>query len=118
MKYAIFLLCLFPFVSLASSKEEVIDYLSMVSRAYKIDTGVFVATAICESGLNPNAIGDGGRAKNIFQFHAPTFRAFSQEVNVPDLEYNNWRHQAWLAAWGFANGKKSHWTCFKQVVRA
>jgi len=41
----------------------------------------------CESRNNPYAIGDGGKARGLLQFHAETLWAYNQRYKVlPDLE--------------------------------
>ena len=50
----------------------------------------------CESGKNPLAVGDNGRARGVFQFHFPTFSAFmikyalAEESMLPSLYTDTW----------------------------
>lgn len=71
--------------------------------------------AFCESSYRPEAVGDGGRAKNIFQFHKPTFDEFEAKYGE-DLNYNSAYDQTKLASKMVRDGKGYHWTCFKKVV--
>ncbi len=66
--------------------------------------------AWCESSYNPQAVGDGGRAKNIMQFHKPTFDQFSKEMGEP-LNYDSAYDQIKLADYMWEKDLKSHWTC-------
>ena len=68
--------------------------------------------AKCESGLNQKAIGDGGKAIGIFQFHQPTWDLFSKKMGE-ELDIHSANDQARLASWAFAHGLESHWTCSK-----
>ena len=74
-----------------------------------------VRVAYCESGFNPNAVGDQGRARGIFQFWRGTFlgtdvgatygwdAAFDAEINVR------------AAAELVARGGWGPWTCARKV---
>ncbi len=68
--------------------------------------------AMCESSLHPNIKGDGGRAFGIFQYHRPTFDAFSKLMGEK-LDYYSYSDQAKLTAWIWKHYPKykSHWTC-------
>lgn len=69
-----------------------------------------LAVSKCESGYNPKAVGDGGRARNIFQFHKPTWDSFTKKMGE-ELDYNSYHDQSKVASWAFSNGYASHWTC-------
>lgn len=68
----------------------------------------------CESNFNPNAIGDGGKAKNIFQYHEETFNRYAK-LYGEKLDYNSYADQAKLTSWIFVNyPKEKHaWSCYK-----
>lgn len=72
-----------------------------------------LTVAKCESGYNPKAVGDGGRAVNIFQYHRPTFDRFSKLMGE-ELDYYSYYDQAKLTAWiwKYYPQYKNHWTCF------
>lgn len=92
------------------------NYLISTAHRYNISTVPYVMIAYAESGLNPKAIGDKGLARNIFQFHELTFNSFKKEAKMEWLEYDNWKHQAELAAWSFKNGKEEHWPTVKSIL--
>ena len=71
----------------------------------------------CESGGNPEALGDNGRAKSILQFHEPTFRRYCVEKygytdNIWDTDV-----QINCAAEMLNNGLGYHWTCYNKVMK-
>lgn len=93
----------------AMSIPELIDYLATENATQ------LKKVAWCESSYNPKAIGDGGKAKNILQFHEPTFSQFSKEMGEP-LNYDSAYDQIKLANYMWNKGKQHHWTCYKKVI--
>jgi len=83
---------------------------------YQIDVQEYLGVIDCESSWNIAAVGDSGRAYSLLQFHAPTFEGFKEEAEMTDLEYDSWKDQLRLGAWGFANDKEHHWTCWKLLT--
>lgn len=69
--------------------------------------------ARCESSLNPSAIGDHGAAVGLFQFHPATFMANVRYGGFPyDLgDRFDPAASANVAAWMFARGQSSQWSC-------
>lgn len=91
------------------------QYADKYATQYGIDASVFKKVMFCESSNNPKAIGDGGRAKNVMQFHKPTFDAYAKKYGE-ELDYNSYHDQIELAAWMFSKGEQGHWTCYKIVT--
>lgn len=85
---------------------------------YQVNEQLLLKVMHCESSGNQNAIGDGGKARNIFQFHEPTFNYFEKQLGE-DLDYNSLHDQAKLAAYMFSKGEsyRKHWTCYKKVLK-
>ena len=48
------------------------------AEANDIQPDKFLKLAVCESGLNNNAIGDKGKAKGLYQFHKKTWNSYSE----------------------------------------
>ncbi len=93
------------------SVKETISYYASIN---EVSERELMLVAKCESSFNPKATGDGGRAKNIFQYHKPTFDSFSKLLGE-ELDYHSYNDQAKLTAYIWANYPKykSHWTCAK-----
>lgn len=82
------------------------------SEQYGIDLRTSLAVARCESNFKPEAVGDNGLAKNVYQFHFSTFTQFAKELGEP-LNYENTEDNIRLANWAFAKGYgPRHWTCW------
>lgn len=95
------------------SPREVITY---YSNLYGADEVTLMKMATCESTMNPKAIGDGGRARNIFQYHKPTFDRYSKLLGET-LDYHSYHDQAKLTAWLYVNHPEElrAWTSFRAL---
>lgn len=63
----------------------------------KINPDKFLLLAVCESGLNQQAVGDKGKAKGIYQFHLGTWNRYAELYNAP-INRDNATDQIYLAA--------------------
>lgn len=90
-------------------KELIVHFADM----YGANEDELLVVAFCESGYKPHAVGDGGRARNIFQFHKPTFDRYARLMGE-ELSYDSAHDQAKLAAWIFKHYPKERraWTCW------
>lgn len=73
----------------------------------------------CESGGNPEAIGDEGKAIGILQFHYPTFKRYCVErydyrndITDPEIQYNCARE---MLAENFDN--VLNWSCYLKIKK-
>lgn len=101
-------------VSVVISKD-IPTMIEQVSRQHGANPSLMKKVAFCESSYRPEAVGDGGRAKNIFQFHKPTFNEFEKKYGE-DLNYNSAYDQTKLASKMIRDGKGSHWTCHTKIL--
>lgn len=83
------------------------------AKEYSAPENELLKVAFCESGYNPKAIGDNGEARNIFQYHRPTFIEYSKLMGET-LNYDSAHDQVKLTAWIFKNYPKEKiaWTCY------
>jgi len=88
-----------------SSKEQIKEAINFVSEEYGLDNDGLYRLILCESSLNPYSVGDSGKARNLAQFHKPTFDHFCSG------EYDNAKDQLICLAQMLKNGLGSHWTC-------
>lgn len=95
------------------SPKEVITYYSDI---YGADEKLLLAMADCESNFNPSAIGDGGRAKSIFQYHRGTFDRYAKLFGQ-QLDYHSYHDQAKLTAWLSVSNPKAlnEWTSYRAI---
>ncbi len=70
---------------------------------------------MCESGWRHDAVGDGGKARGIAQFHLATFNRMKRLAAQPQLQWRNPAHQVWLLQWALTNGYGDHWSCYKSL---
>lgn len=70
--------------------------------------------AWCESTHRPYAVGDGGRAVGIMQFHRPTFDMYSKQMGE-ELNYESSYDQIKVADYMWNKGLQRHWTCWGKV---
>ena len=91
----------------------VTETISFYAELHGANLSELLTVAKCESGYNPKAVGDGGRAVNVFQYHRPTFNSFSKLMGE-ELDYYSYLDQSKLTAWIWVHypSYKSHWTCY------
>lgn len=82
---------------------------------YEIDRDLALSVAQCESELKTTAIGDGGRARGVYQFHRPTFDLLSRKMGEK-LDYKNTEDNIKLAMWAFSTDRGFHWSCYKKIT--
>lgn len=92
-----------------------VEYATKYSQYYGIDESVFKKVMWCESHNNPDASGDGHKAKNVFQFHKGTFDSYAKKLGEP-LDYNSYHDQTKLAAYMFSIGEANHWTAYRAIM--
>ncbi len=97
-------------------KECVVRLIQKYSNQYEVSQKLALDIAACESSLKPTALGDGGKAYGIYQFHKPTFELFSKKLGEK-LNYYNTEDNIKLAIWALANDKGHHWSCYKKLKR-
>lgn len=85
------------------------------TKQYGVDPVIFKKVMFCESSNNPDAVGDHGLARNVMQFHKPTFDSYAK-LYGKQLSYDSYEDQIELAAWMFSNGEQHHWTCYSTVT--
>jgi hypothetical protein len=68
----------------------------------------------CESQWKEDAIGDGGRAYGLAQFHRPTWD-WLVKLSGKNLDYYNPQHQIELLDWALENGRGYLWTCWRKL---
>lgn len=79
------------------------------ARNYGVDEESMLAVAMCESSLNPEAIGDSGNSRGIFQIH---------KKYHPDISDNQAFDPDFSAEWTadqFSKGKQHLWTCSRTL---
>lgn len=96
------------------------EYVDFMADTYGVSAHEMKVTINCESGWNPGAINDQEQHSDgyhssygIAQYHPKTFASFAESAGIQNPDINNPFHQIEAMAWGFANGKQRHWTCWR-----
>ena len=91
-------------VSVSSLAQEIVE----TARLFGIDEGRFLATAKCESSLNPSAIGDDGESIGIFQIHLPSHPSVTKELAL---------NASWAIKWAAEKFRADPriWVCYKKL---
>lgn len=97
------------------------EFIRMMEIEYGLRKNILRNTLWCESRLDHSICENGGycdngKAYGIAQFHKGTFEDFKKESGMQELDYTSKTAQIRLAAWGFANSKASHWTCYRSLL--
>ncbi len=82
---------------------------------YEIDRELALNVALCESELKTTAIGDGGKARGVYQFHKPTFDLLSKKMGEK-MDYKNTEDNIKLAMWAFSTDRGFHWSCYRKIT--
>jgi len=69
----------------------------------------------CESGGNPDALGDNGRAHGVLQFHRPTFEQYAPLAGVINPDIWNEEQQRRTANYMISIGEICQWTCARII---
>lgn len=102
-----------PEIELAPMPTDPKGLIEHFADVYGANTNELLTVAFCESGYKPHAVGDGGRAVGVFQYHKPTFISYSKKLGE-ELNYHSTYDQAKLTAFIWTNypKEKRAWTCY------
>jgi len=100
-----------------SPKEIVKNYVDVLINQYDLDSKMFHFVIEGESGYNPNARGDTGKAVGPAQFHYETFYRMRKKAGMLTAIRTNWQDNLDVAGWIFGNGteaERNEWTCHRR----
>ena len=86
------------------------DLIRYYSRFYGVDENLMLAVVKCESNFNPQAIGDHGRAKGLWQIWT-SLHPISEDCAFDADCSTEW------AIRQIADGRGSLWTCWRKLTR-
>lgn len=99
-------------------KEHYLPLIKDAAERHGADAEQMMAVAICESGLNPEALNKndpGTGSKGLFQFQDGTFYGHAAQMGIDLPDIWNDTQQIELAAWMFGRGLQFHWTCARMI---
>lgn len=92
-------------------KVTVEDHIRAVAREMGYPENTIVALAKCESGLNPNAVGDHGKAHGLYQI----WPKYHKDISLADI-YDVEASTRWTIT-QLRAGHQGWWTCWKKIHR-
>jgi hypothetical protein len=103
-------------VAAGGSVEDVKATIIYWANHYGVSADRLLRIAECESGyssvaVNRNYYAGGGNPSGIFQYLPATWASFSAKAGLAGASIWDYRAQARVTAWAFANGLSSHWEC-------
>ena len=102
-----------PVVPLDEKTLTITEKINLWAFRYNVNNDSLMRVAICESNLNPLAVGDHGTSFGIFQYKKRTFEWLSEMSGIyGDIWDEN--TQIELTAFAFSKGYQNHWTCYKK----
>lgn len=90
------------------TKLEIIEFLKLTAEKNEIDSNKFLKVAICESGLNPNAVGDGGYSYGLWQIHSPSHPTVNKEMAFDVVKSTEWAAEKFKI-------NPNIWTCYRKL---
>ena len=90
-------------------QSEIETFISYYSNKYQVNEDEMLATAKCESELNPLAIGDKGQSIGIAQIHLPAHPEITKEQALNPIFSID------FMAKEFKKGNKWKWTCWRNI---
>lgn len=93
-----------------TTKELVTKY----AQVYNVNSKVMLAMMRCESSGNQSAIGDGGRAKGLYQYHTGTWERIENKLGK-DMDINSEHDQVHMTAYALSQGMGSQWTSYRAI---
>ena len=94
------------------------ELITLYAKRYGVNREIALLVARCESEFKTTAVGDGGKAYGVYQFHKPTFREFAAKSGEEGLEYKDPEDSIKLAMWAFSTGRADHWSCYGKVKQS
>lgn len=91
-----------------SSKDEIVAIITQSALKYGVDPEFALKVVNCESGFNPQIIGDGGQSRGLWQIHRPSHPLVSDEVVFDPVMSTEWAMPKLLDT-------PTMWTCAKMV---
>lgn len=77
------------------------------AKKYKVDPKVMHKVIKCESGYNPNALGDGGKSRGLVQIHSAYHEVSDEDAYDPQYAIE-------FLAKALSEGKGNLWSCYRK----
>ena len=90
------------------------ELIKKYAQVYNVNSKVMLAMMRCESSGNQSAIGDGGRAKGLYQYHTGTWERIEKKLDK-DMDINSEHDQIHMTAYALSQGMGSQWTSYVAI---
>ena len=94
------------------SIDEQIDHYATL---YGVDNSLIKKIVQCESNYKTTAIGDGGRARGLLQYHQGSFERH-EKLFGEDLDYHSSHDQIKLGTFAISKGMGREWTSYRAIM--
>lgn len=81
------------------------------------DINLVINILECESSGKHDAVGDGGIAYGIAQFHKDTFYEFAALMGMQPADWHNSIHQLRVMNWALDHGYGGRWSCYRKLMK-
>ena len=98
-------------------KDEILIWIKSFSQLFIVNEKLMVELGICESNLNPNAIGDKGLSINIYQWQEKSWNFYNKKYGW-NLDRTKWQDQVQMTARVASDiGIKKDWYNCSQFIK-
>jgi len=95
--------------------KEVLDTINYVTRLYGVEPSLMIKIAQCESGMNPNIIGNEPKVNlnsiGLLQFQPASWAEYAGKYKMRNANIYDYRDQIILASQLLRDGKCHIWSC-------
>lgn len=91
------------------------ELIKKYAEVYNVNDKVMLAMMNCESSGNQSAIGDGGRAYGIYQYHNGTWERLEDKIGK-DMDITSEHDQVQMTAYALSQGMGSQWTSYRSIM--
>lgn len=96
------------------NKTYIEEKVNQFSNIYNVDPKLVSKIIQCESQFDHDALGDGGQAFGVMQYHKASFQRHAKLMGE-ELDYYSTHDQIKLSVWAIANGHAREWTSFRAI---
>lgn len=101
-------------IELEISERSIPEQINFFAEQYGVDSSLVKKIVQCESQGKETALGDGGRAYGLMQYHKASFERHA-ELFGEELDYYSSYDQIKLGTWAISEGHGREWTSYRAI---